>query len=157
ARVRSARRGRRYNARAATAWAGWRSEAGRSRGCRRLLRDLGMEFRMTISRKRWKRLAWWAALAVFFWLLSSFVVAYRLTRRPHAPFDEPIPELAWGKIQGFRLPTADGEELGAWFIPGRADRPVVLLLHGNGSCRSGFVTQAEIVAAEGCGALLISL
>lgn len=112
---------------------------------------------MKRSGKRAKRLACWALLAVALWLLASLGVAYRLTRRPTARFDEPAPAVAWGKARAFRLPTADGEELGAWFFEGSPGRPVVVLLHGYGSCRSSFLAQAEMVAAEGCGALLVSL
>jgi alpha-beta hydrolase superfamily lysophospholipase len=91
------------------------------------------------------------------WLLGSALVAYWLTRRPHAVFAEPAPRIDWGVIESLRLATADGEELGAWFIPGKPEQPLVLLLHGNRGCRHNCLKQAELLAQAGCSMLLISL
>jgi alpha-beta hydrolase superfamily lysophospholipase len=104
-----------------------------------------------------RRLLFLAGLAVGLWLLSSYAVAYRLTRRPRPAFEEPAPAVTWGTVQSLRLTTADGEQLGAWFIDGRADRPAVLLLHGHGGCRCNGLKQAELLASAGCPVLLISL
>src|ERR1700730_6829363 len=95
--------------------------------------------------RRLKRLLILLGLAVGLWLLSSYAVAYRLTRRPHPPGEEPVPALSWGHIQPFRLATSDGEELGAWFFEGRADRPLVLLLHGNRGQRRDCLEQARLL------------
>jgi alpha-beta hydrolase superfamily lysophospholipase len=94
---------------------------------------------------------------VLLWLVSSFLVAHRLTRRPRPPFAEPAPPVAWGRIESFRLPTADGEELGAWFVPGPDDGPSILLLHGNGDSRGCSLPLAEFFAKEGFSVLMISL
>src|SRR5262245_40127638 len=94
-----------------------------------------------------------AAVAVLLWLGSSYGIAYRLTRRPHPRRDEPAPALAGATVQTFRLATEDGEDLGAWFHPGRPDRPLVVLLHGNGSDRSSCLDQAEALAQDGCSVL----
>lgn len=96
-------------------------------------------------------------LAVALWLLASYGAAYRLTRRAAPARPEPAPALAWGRIAPFRLATADGHELGAWFIDGRPDRPLVLFLHGNGGRRSASLAEAELVASTGCPVLMISL
>jgi len=90
------------------------------------------------------------------WLLSSFAVAYWLTSRSQAPHEEPVPVLSQGHIQPFRLVTSDGEDLGAWFLDGRADRPLILLLHGNGGHRRSCLKQAELLVGAGCSVLLIS-
>ncbi|MDB5309865.1 MAG: alpha/beta hydrolase [Gemmataceae bacterium] len=113
---------------------------------------------MTPTRRVWlRRVVALLGLAGAGWLASSFAVAYQLTRRPRPVYPEPIPTVAWGTVQPFRLTTADGEDLGAWFVPGRADRPVVLLLHGNGGGRTACLPQAELLAAEGYPILMPTL
>ncbi len=62
-----------------------------------------------------------------------------------------------GTIEAFRLRTEDGEDLGAWFVAGRADKVPVLLLHGNGSCRSENLPEAVLAATAGHPVLLLSL
>lgn len=96
------------------------------------------------------------ALAVALWLLASYAAAYRLTRRAGPPRAEPAPALTWGLATPLRLTTSDGQELGAWFVDGRPDRPVVLLLHGNGGSRSACLAQAELAAGAGSPVLMIS-
>lgn len=113
------------------------------------------------DRKRtwWKRAKWLFAagvLVVAVWLLASYAAAYKLTRRSGPSQAEPAPALAWGHAIPFRLSTADGQELGAWFIDGRPDRPIVLLLHGNGGRRSACLAEAELAASTGSAVLLIS-
>jgi alpha-beta hydrolase superfamily lysophospholipase len=112
-------------------------------------------------RKRtWRRKLRWVLVATAFsivlWLVVSYAVAYRLTRRPEPLRPEPAPAIAWGTITPLRLATTDGQNLGAWFIPGRPDRPLVLLLHGNGECRSACLREAELASAAGSPVLMIS-
>ena len=95
-------------------------------------------------------------VAVLVWLASSCFVASHLTGRFHPPFDEPIPEVGWGRFTALRLETTDGCAIGAWLIEGREDRPIVLLLHGNNASRSQCLQEAEIAASEGCPVLMIS-
>ena len=73
-----------------------------------------------MKRSRSRRKRWLLAIGVAFliWLVASWAVAYRLTRRPHALFAEPVPHLSWGRIEAHRLTTRDGQELGAWYVPG---------------------------------------
>jgi len=110
----------------------------------------------SVWRKRLRRALAFAALAVAAWLLASYAAVYRLTRRsgPYRP--EPVPPVVWGEITPFRLGTPDGEDLGAWFVPGRPGPPPVLLLHGNGGCRSACLREAELIAGTGSPVLLIS-
>jgi pimeloyl-ACP methyl ester carboxylesterase len=93
------------------------------------------------------------------WLAASWLIAYWLTRRAVHWFAEEVPAVSWGKLETHRLRTRDGEELGAWLVRGGADRPSVVLLHGNGSCRMGpaMVSRAELLAAQGCTVLMVSL
>jgi len=110
------------------------------------------------SRRKWlKRSAIVLIVTIGLWLLASLTAVYWLTRRPHPVFAEPLPDVPWGRAELFRLPTGDGEELGAWFFPGRHDQPLVVLLHGNRGCRRDCLPQAKILAAAGCPALLVSL
>jgi alpha-beta hydrolase superfamily lysophospholipase len=96
------------------------------------------------------------ALLVGLWLLASLLVGYRLTRRASPVYPEMPPRLAWGTIEAVRLRTDDGEDLGAWYIDGQADRPLVLLLHGNGCDRGSCLYQAELVSAAGCPVMLVT-
>jgi len=113
-----------------------------------------------MKKGRWKRFK--TALFLFLvaaslWLLSSYGVAYWGTRRHRPPFPEPIPAIAWGKIESFRITTDDREELGAWFIDGAQDRPFVLLLQGNGGRRQDCLKQAEFLTKAGFPVMMISL
>jgi pimeloyl-ACP methyl ester carboxylesterase len=108
-------------------------------------------------RRRCAWLAAFVAVAVIAWLSASYAAVYHLTRRARPPHPEPAPEIAWGRITPARLTTADGQELGAWFVDGRADRPLVVLLHGNGGSRSAGLAEAELVARAGHPVLAVSL
>jgi uncharacterized protein len=108
--------------------------------------------------RRWiKWLVTLTVLGLISWLGSSYWVAYRYTHRSQPIADEKIPTIAWGDIEPFRLTTVDREQIGAWFIEGREKQPVVLLLHGNGACRSTCLGPAELLASAGCAVLSISL
>jgi alpha-beta hydrolase superfamily lysophospholipase len=110
------------------------------------------------KRIRWlRRLLIAFGLAFAFWFLSSYAVAYRFTRRLHAIHPEPTPKITWGTIESFRLSTSDGEDLGAWYVDGKPEAPVVLLLHGHGGTRTHCLQRGEIAASSGCSALMITL
>jgi uncharacterized protein len=119
--------------------------------------------RMTDSRLRFlanRRVRrWLIALSVgaVFWLFCSLAVAYALTHRRGARSDEPVPSIADLKIETHRLKTRDGEELGAWFIEGRADGPSVLILHGHKARRWNSLRRSKLLNSHGCATLLISL
>ncbi len=109
------------------------------------------------TKKPWRaRLGWGLTLALVAWLGLSFLVARAQTRRGRAPYPEPVPKLPWGKAEGLRLATADGEDLGAWFIEGHPDRPAVLLMHGWGGNRSWCLYAARLAASAGCPVLLVT-
>jgi alpha-beta hydrolase superfamily lysophospholipase len=110
--------------------------------------------------RSWRSL-WRGAIVVIvmlaIWLLVSLVVAYRLTCRGRPRFDEPTPRPAWGQVEGHRIKTSDGEEIGAWFVDNRDNTPSVLLLHGNNGNRRNSLRRAEMLASQGYAVLMISL
>lgn len=110
-------------------------------------------------RRRYKSiLAVGTVLTVLAWLAASTAVAYRLTHRHRPVIVEPVPAVAWAEFEPIRLRTRDGYNLGAWFAPGSSTTaPSVLLLHGNGGGRGDCLDLAEVLAAEGCGVLLVTL
>jgi alpha-beta hydrolase superfamily lysophospholipase len=110
-----------------------------------------------LSRRRFKQATIALVTGFLVWLVLSIAIAYRLTHRPRPRFEEHRPSVAWGTFEDHRIRTRDGEELGAWFMAGRDDRPSVLLLHGNKGSRESSLNRAQIFAAEGCSVLLISL
>jgi alpha-beta hydrolase superfamily lysophospholipase len=91
------------------------------------------------------------------WLLASLAVAYRLTRRPQPPLPELLPTADWVKFESHRLKTSDGQEIGAWFVPGARDAPAILLVHGIGASRSACLSRARILATQGYSVLMITL
>jgi len=110
------------------------------------------------NRRRWlRRIIFGLAILVAFWLISSYAVAYRFTRRLHAMRPEPTPAIPWGTIESFRLSTSEGEELGAWYVEARPDDPVVLLLHGHGGNRGHCLQRGEMMASLGYSVMMISL
>ena len=60
-------------------------------------------------------------------------------------------------MQQHRLRTADGEEVGAWFLPGAEGKGTVLFLHGIGGSRSAFRALFEPLARDGYGVMAVSL
>src|SRR4051812_42799932 len=103
------------------------------------------------THRRLNQLAIVFVVAVVVWFGGSYLVAYRLVHRAQPRMVEAIPTIAWGEIEPVVLSTSDGEQLGAWFIEGATDQPIVLLLHGNGGRKASCLSQAEHVAARGCG------
>lgn len=98
-----------------------------------------------------------AGIAVALWLAASLAIAHQLTRRPQRPFAEPVPVVTWGEVEGHRLRTRDGQELGAWLVKGKPQAPSILLLHGNGGSRGNCLKRAEVLAAQGYAVLLVTL
>lgn len=96
-------------------------------------------------------------LGIVLWLGMSYAVARELTRRSRAPFAENLPDEIATQYESVRLTTSDGEQLGAWFRDGERDRPLFVLLHGNGGCRSSLLPQADWLSERGQGVLLVTL
>ncbi|QEH36215.1 Alpha/beta hydrolase family protein [Aquisphaera giovannonii] len=109
-------------------------------------------------RRRHARGAAAALIVLAMWMAASCLIAYRLTRRSRARFDEPAPAASWGPIEGLRLATSDGHDIGGWFADGRDPAaPSVLLIHGNKGSRGNSLKRAGFLAAEGFAVMMISL
>lgn len=113
-----------------------------------------ISFRLRPRLRRWLITA---AIGVVIWLLVSAAVTFRLTRRPRFRFEEPAPNVTWGKLENHRFLTHDGQEIGAWFVDGHANAPSVLWVHGSGGCRSHGLGRASLLASRGYAVLMISL
>jgi alpha-beta hydrolase superfamily lysophospholipase len=85
------------------------------------------------------------ALLVVGWLGSSSFVAWKLTHRFRPPTPEHLP--AGSRATEVRFATSDQEDLGAWWFDGAPGKPVVVLLHGLGGCRS--VLLSRVARLEG--------
>ncbi len=72
-----------------------------------------------VSRRRAVRWLVGSTIVLVAWLAVSSAIAFRLTRRPRAWFPEPASRVAWGPIEGHRLRTRDGQDIGAWFVEGK--------------------------------------
>ncbi len=112
--------------------------------------------RRLFTRRRARRWAIRLVALTALWLLGSFLVAHRLTRRQGSPFEEPAPRVSWASFEAVRLPTRDGHELGAWFADGRAGAPSVVILHGNGGHRGHSLSRAHLLAGVGCAVLPVT-
>ena len=91
------------------------------------------------------------------WAASTFAVTWALTHRrdrqhPETPF--PVEGVARTDLT---LTTSDGETLGAWLFPGRDDRPVAIVMHGNNGSRTRSRTTVELLAKKGCTVLALTL
>ncbi len=107
--------------------------------------------------RRLRRMGLVLGILLGLWFFASWGCVYLLTRRARPPFAEPAPVVAWGRLETLRLPTADGQEIGAWFVAGPEAGPSILLLHGNGESRRASLPLAEFFARQGCSVLLVSL
>ncbi len=99
-----------------------------------------------------------AVLGAFgLWLVASASVAWVRTRRMGEPFPEPPPKVAWAAVEGQRLQTSDGQEIGGWLVRGDRQKGCVLLLHGIDSSRRGMLPVAHWLAEAKFTVLAISL
>lgn len=108
-------------------------------------------------RRRIRR--WPIAFLVFvvLWLGVSTAVVVRLTRRPKPRYVEPLVATAWGKLEEHRLRTRDNQDIGTWYVDGRADAASVLILHGNEGSRQNSLRYAEFLSSDGYALLMPSL
>jgi alpha-beta hydrolase superfamily lysophospholipase len=109
---------------------------------------------------RRKIVGWMVVLlagAFALWLVGSLAIAWRLSWRWSARFEEPMPEKMAARAENVRLKTRDGEELGAWYVPGaNADAPSVAVFHGWRCTRTTRLGAAHVFEREGCATLLVT-
>ena len=114
------------------------------------------------GRRGWPRrllrlAAWCVALAVLGWFVSSGVFVWWMTHG-HFRSREIPPEQAGLPVEALRLPTRDGETLGAWLLRGRrADAPAVIILHGIGGSRRDGLPIMRRLHAEGYTVVSLTL
>lgn len=113
--------------------------------------------RPTLARRAARILGFAAVVASLGWLLSSAVVAWKLTHRARPPFPEPVPEWAAHSTEEIRIETSDGERLGAWFMPSAGSTISVVVLHGNSGSRSVEIDLLRQLSAEHVSVLAPSL
>ena len=91
------------------------------------------------------------------WLAVSALAAHLVSRRPRAPYEEPLPAVEWAAVEPVALEAADGARVrGHAFVAGTADRTVVLL-HMNQADRGAMEPAAQIWAQLGWSSIAISL
>lgn len=106
--------------------------------------------------KKYQTLAIVVLAGIAVWLVSSAFVTWKFTHRGREPFAEPLPEVAWAKLETVRLKTCDNQEIGGWLARGDADKACVLLLHGNGDSRRGMLPVMQRLAKAKFTVLAIS-
>lgn len=108
-------------------------------------------------RRRWLR--WFGVFVVVNLVLyfgCTFIATWKLVHR-YKPLRVESPAPVGLGVENVRLKTRDGEDLGAWWMPGAAGKPVVLFLHGLGGSRSNAVPVMQRLHADGYGALSLTL
>ena len=112
----------------------------------------------TIPRRRWRTIAWAAALAP---VVIYVLVVATLTAVQGSFFFHPNPtkvDLAAANLSGFQAVTLtadDGERLVGWWRPPDPGFGSVLYLHGNGDNHSVRAGRLRDLAAQGFGVLAI--
>jgi pimeloyl-ACP methyl ester carboxylesterase len=96
--------------------------------------------------------AWLAAVPLVAMLaVLPFAIALLTTHAPRWAIQESsvgIPHLEVG------VPTADGRELSAWYVPS-TNRTAVLLMHGSGGSRERVAAHVRMLARHGYGVLAL--
>lgn len=91
------------------------------------------------------------------WFAVSATAAHLVSRRPRAPYDEPLPTVEWATVEPVAFEAADGARVrGHAFVAGAADRAVVLL-HMNHADRGAMEPAAQVWAGLGWSSVAVSL
>jgi alpha-beta hydrolase superfamily lysophospholipase len=97
---------------------------------------------------------WLAGAAVFLaYLVPSLVEVQMVTHAPRWAIQESSLRIPHEEVA---VPTADGRELSAWYVPSR-NRTAVLLDHGSGGSRERVAEHVEMLARHGYGVLALDL
>ncbi|HEX5617149.1 MAG TPA: alpha/beta fold hydrolase [Solirubrobacteraceae bacterium] len=97
----------------------------------------------------------WAAgaFATFTFVLMPLTMTLLTGHAPRNPVHESSLTVAHEEV---RVPTADGRQLSAWYVPSR-NRAAVVLIHGSTGNRSRVADRAELLARHGYGVLALDL
>lgn len=90
-------------------------------------------------------------------LLGGGLVASRVVRHSRPPREaaaRAVLQERWLPAEEVAFPATDGVGLRGWWLPGRADRPPVILCHDHGRSRAELMTLALDLRDEGFGLLL---
>ncbi|MBX9653236.1 lysophospholipase [bacterium] len=90
------------------------------------------------------------------WLGVCALILVMVVKRRDNPYPEDVPAVQWASFEQLRLKTRDQLEIGAWYIPGRLDKPVVILMHGHGGNRGAVLDRAETVSKLGSPVLMVT-
>src|ERR671934_2467737 len=90
-----------------------------------------------------------AVLALMYFAQRSLMYFPDVKRSPPAAAGLP-------QAQEVVLATADGEQLIAWHLPPRDDKPVVLYFHGNGGALRYRADRYRTLAENGVGLVALS-
>jgi dienelactone hydrolase len=97
----------------------------------------------------------WAAGAfvTLTFVLVPLATTLLVTHAPRNPIHESTLAVAHEEVH---VPTADGRQLSAWYVPSR-NRAAVVLIHGSTGNRSRVADRAELLARHGYGVLVLDL
>jgi pimeloyl-ACP methyl ester carboxylesterase len=104
--------------------------------------------------------SWWRvavvllALAVTYVVVLPVSVAIAATNVPGTTVGDATPADRGLEYSEVALETEDGVSLSAWYVPS-TNGAAVAVLHGAGSTRSSTLDQAEVLARNGYGVLLL--
>jgi hypothetical protein len=93
------------------------------------------------------------AVVILGFVLMPLASALMITHAPRNPVHESSLTIAHEEV---RVPTADGRQLAAWYVPSR-NRAAVVLIHGSTGNRSRVADRAELLARHGYGVLALDL
>jgi fermentation-respiration switch protein FrsA (DUF1100 family) len=107
---------------------------------------------------------WWRRLllapigiAVLIYVAFPMTLAiYATNVTKHAICCDDTPATRGFDYEDVRFETADGLELGAWYIPSQ-NRAAVITVHGSGSDRTRTLDEAAVLAGNGYGVLMIDI
>lgn len=95
-----------------------------------------------------------AFTAIFIWMMAGLAAAFYLTSPAHENFDSPLIN---GQLpQEISIHTDDDITISAAFLPGSADRAVILLAGIRGN-RKSMISRAEYYSSKGFSVLLPDL
>jgi fermentation-respiration switch protein FrsA (DUF1100 family) len=96
------------------------------------------------------------AAAGYLALVALLYVVQRSMMYFPATVRTPPPAAGLPQAEEVVLDTADGEQVIAWHVPPRGDKPVILYFHGNGGALSHRADRFRALIADGTGLLALS-